>query len=88
MMLAFYLAATEVENDRRVLNVFYGMCRTKKVGRYMGLAPLGYICGCHLPLRGYLLCPECGKLLTGSPSKGRNQYYRYYHCASSCGVRF
>jgi hypothetical protein len=43
MMLAFYLAAPEVENDRRALNVFYGMRRARKEGRYMGLAPIGYI---------------------------------------------
>ena len=43
MMLAFYLAAPEVENDRRALNVFYGMRRAKKEGRYMGLAPTGYV---------------------------------------------
>ena len=43
MMLAFYLAAPEVENDRRALNVFYGMRRAKKEGRYMGLAPVGYL---------------------------------------------
>ena len=43
MMLAFYLAAPEVENDRRALNVFYGMRRAKKEGRYMGLAPVGYV---------------------------------------------
>ncbi|HYD90614.1 MAG TPA: recombinase family protein, partial [Flavobacterium sp.] len=30
MMLAFYLAAPEVENDRRALNVIYGMRRAKK----------------------------------------------------------
>jgi site-specific DNA recombinase len=42
MMLAFYLAAPEVENDRRALNVFHGMRRAKKEGRYMGTAPLGY----------------------------------------------
>jgi site-specific DNA recombinase len=200
MMLAFYLAAPEVENDRRALNVFNGMRRAKKEGRYMGLAPLGYInkmtedgkkyiaikddeakilkwaftqlgsgnlnteqvwkivrekglrssksnfwytirnpmyCGKifipkykdedsylvqgqhealisedlyydvqdvldgrkkkmrtkltvdeNLPLRGFLLCHKCGKLLTGSASKGRNQYYHYYHCTSSCGARF
>ena len=41
MMLAFYLAAPEVENDRRALNVFYGMRRARKEGRYMGLAPSG-----------------------------------------------
>ena len=43
MMLAFYLAAPEVENDRRALNVFHGMRRAKKEGRYMGCAPMGYV---------------------------------------------
>src|SRR3984957_6734875 len=42
MMLAFYLAAPEVENDRRALNVIHGMRRARKEGRYMGLAPIGY----------------------------------------------
>jgi site-specific DNA recombinase len=41
-----------------------------------------------LQLRGYLLCPKCGKLLTGSASKGNGGQYYYYHCASSCGARF
>jgi DNA invertase Pin-like site-specific DNA recombinase len=43
MMLAFYLASPEVENDRRALNVFHGMRRAKKEGRWMGGAPIGYI---------------------------------------------
>lgn len=43
MMLAFYLAAPEVENDRRSLNVFFGMRRAKKEGRWMGSIPLGYV---------------------------------------------
>jgi site-specific DNA recombinase len=43
IMLAFYLAAPEVENDRRALNTFHGMRRAKKEGRYMGKAPLGYV---------------------------------------------
>lgn len=42
MMLAFYLAAPEVENDRRALNTFHGMRRAKKEGRWMSTAPLGY----------------------------------------------
>ena len=203
MMLAFYLAAPEVENDRRALNVFFGMRRAKKEGRYMGTAPVGYInktnengekyialkepdagiikwafeevangvyaadqvrklaiqkglkcsrmsfwltlrnhvyCGkikiCAfkdeeetivegqhepliseklfyevqevlsgrrrkarpsgtqitghnmLPLRGFLICPKCGRMLTGSGSKGRYSIYYYYHCISSCGTRF
>ena len=200
MMLAFYLAAPEVENDRRALNVFFGMRRARKEGRYMGLAPYGYInktddggrkhispfdteadilkwafreiskgiynteqvykeaklkglklskavfwtcirnplyCGkiflpkhkdeesrfvrgLHdpiiteelyyevqdvldgrgrkyrlkvvanesLPLRGFLICPKCGKLLTGSASKGKTKYYTYYHCFGGCTHRF
>jgi site-specific DNA recombinase len=42
LMLAFYLAAPEVENDRRALNVTYGMKKARKEGRWMGKAPLGY----------------------------------------------
>lgn len=42
MMLAFYLAAPEVENDRRALNTFYGMRRAKKEGRWVSGAPIGY----------------------------------------------
>jgi hypothetical protein len=42
MMLAFYLAAPEVENDRRSLNVLVGMRRAKKEGRYVGSVPKGY----------------------------------------------
>lgn len=199
MMLAFYLAAPEVENDRRALNVIYGMRRAKREGRYMGLAPVGYInksdengkkyiahdganaeimkwafkeiargifnteqiwkaakekglkcskntfwdairnplyCGKifisafkdeeeqfvqglhqpivsealfqevqdvldgrgrnfrakiitvnEFPLRGFLICPDCGRLLTGSRSKGRSRYYSYYHCKGKCKHR-
>lgn len=202
MMLAFYLAAPEVENDRRALNVFHGMRRARKEGRWMASAPMGYInktsesgqkciapkepeasimkwafqevangvftadqirkqankkglkcermafwsalrnpvyCGkirviafkdeeeiianglhepliteqlfykvqdvltgrkrkvrlpgtqlvTHemFPLRGFLICPRCGRMLTGSGSKGYKVYY-YYHCISSCGCRF
>ncbi|VXC57330.1 Resolvase domain [Sphingobacterium multivorum] len=199
MMLAFYLAAPEVENDRRALNVFYGMRRAKKEGRYMGLAPVAYenktsengkkyispkepdasvlrwafneiakgifnteqvyklakekglkcsknafwqvirnplycgkifvpqfkdeesrfVTGQHegiitealyyevqdtldgrsrnyrpkikthdeFPIRGYLVCPDCGKILTGSKSKGRTRYYSYYHCVGGCTHR-
>jgi DNA invertase Pin-like site-specific DNA recombinase len=41
----------------------------------------------HLPLRGYLNCPKCGKILSGSQSKGYSKHYLYYHCTSSCGYR-
>ena len=200
MMLAFYLAAPEVENDRRALNVLQGMRRAKKEGRWMGGAPVGYInriredgrkyiapkapestimqwvfeqiaigilateqvwkearnkglkcsknnfwvairnpvyCGKifvpkykddesrfvqgqheplisevlfydtqdvldgkrkkqrtkvvaddQIPLRGFLICPRCGRMLTGSGSKGRKIRYYYYHCSSACGIRY
>ncbi len=42
IMLAIYLAAPEVDNDRRALNVFHGMRRAKKEGRWLGVCPKGY----------------------------------------------
>ena len=42
IMLAFYLAAPEVENDRRALNIIVGIRRARKEGRWVGTAPLGY----------------------------------------------
>lgn len=41
-----------------------------------------------MPLRGFLICPKCGRMLTGSASKGRHNHYYYYHCSSPCGCRF
>ena len=41
-----------------------------------------------MPLRGFLLCPRCGRTLSGSGSKGRKKRYFYYHCNSACGARF
>lgn len=43
MMLAIYLTAPEIENDRRGLNTFYGIRRARKEGRWPGLAPVGYV---------------------------------------------
>lgn len=202
MMLAFYLAAPEVENARRALNVKTGMIRARKEGRHMGTAPIGYankvyetgrkyiapkypeadivkwsfemlatgccsvlelyglakkrglkccknnfwhmiqnavycgkvfvpkhgneesyyVQGTHeaiiseelfytvqdvlhgkkrnpkaaikiaireeFPLRNFLTCPKCGRLITASRSKGRTEYYHYYHCVSACGWRY
>jgi len=41
-LLALYLTAPEVENDRRALNTLAGLRRAMKEGRYMGTAPFGY----------------------------------------------
>lgn len=199
-MLAIYLTAPEIENDRRALNTFYGLRRARKEGRWVSFAPIGYInrhdatgkkyiaidqpqakimawafkeiakniysiqqvyekasemglkcrrnnfyvairnpvyCGrilivkykdevAHtvnglhegiiseslfydvqdvlsgkkkpgkttilspemLPLRGFIKCSRCNRILCGSASKGRNGYYYYYHCSSACGCRY
>jgi len=39
------------------------------------------------PLRALLTCRKCGGKLTSSISKGRNDFYNYYHCRSKCGER-
>ncbi len=43
----------------------------------------------ELPLRGHLICPKCGRQLSGSASRSaQKNLYFYYHCLSSCGFRF
>jgi site-specific DNA recombinase len=42
VMLAIYLTAPEVDNDRRALNIFHGIRRGKKEGRWLGNCPRGY----------------------------------------------
>lgn len=200
IMLAIYLAAPEVENDRRALNVIAGMRKAMKEGRHVNMAPKGYrnardennnptiepgkdaplikwafeevqrgvynvmdiwrmvkqkglnvsksqiwnifrnpfycgklfipaykdeeakvVKGIHspiiseelfydvqdilngrkrkpltskhglreeFPLRGNLLCTQCGRLLTASTSKGNGGLYYYYHCTNGCKERF
>lgn len=58
MMLAIYLAAPEVENDRRALNTFYGMRRAQKEGRVMGTASYGYVNKCTEDGRKYIAIKE------------------------------
>ncbi|MEH3114634.1 recombinase family protein [Pedobacter terrae] len=41
----------------------------------------------NLVLRGIFECPNCGKTLTGSGSKGRRKKYYYYHCTKGCPYR-
>ncbi|MHB8260452.1 MAG: recombinase family protein [Bacteroidia bacterium] len=203
IMLAIYLAAPEVDNDRRALNIFHGIRRAKKEGRWIGTHVKGYknardeknkpimipeggkqeelikmvfsefatglynmeelrkklnkqglkssrnafwsllrnkayigkiflptykdepaewIEGLHegiinegifyqvqdiltgrknknkpnkystvrdeMPLRGFLACPQCGRNLTGSASRGRRgDRFFYYHCSNGCKER-
>src|SRR5574343_274865 len=42
VLLAIYLTAPEVDNDRRALNIFHGIRRGKKEGRWLGGCPIGY----------------------------------------------
>lgn len=39
------------------------------------------------PLRGNFVCPNCGKQITASKSKGNGGHYEYYHCKASCKIR-
>lgn len=43
------------------------------------------ICDENVPLRGFLLCQQCGRFLTGGPSKGKYKIYYYYRCLSCSG---
>ncbi|SEW57435.1 recombinase family protein [Chitinophaga arvensicola] len=43
VLLAMYIVTSEVENDRRSLNIKYGIHRAKQEGRWMGHAPMGFI---------------------------------------------
>ncbi|RFZ94143.1 recombinase family protein [Mucilaginibacter conchicola] len=38
-------------------------------------------------LRGFLICPACGKKLSGSFSRGSTRKYPYYHCFKGCPTR-
>ncbi len=60
IMLAIYLAAPEVDNDRRALNVFHGMRRAKKEGRWLGHSPKGYI-NTRDAINKPIIIPEGGK---------------------------
>ena len=43
----------------------------------------------NLALRGHLICPNCGKSLTGSASTNRfKTKYFYYHCQPGCKTPF
>jgi site-specific DNA recombinase len=38
-------------------------------------------------MRGHLICPKCGKTLTGSSALGNGGKYFYYHCTKGCKER-
>lgn len=39
------------------------------------------------PMRGHLICPRCGKTLTGSSALGNGGKYYYYPCTAGCKER-
>ncbi len=41
----------------------------------------------EISLRGFLLCPRCNRVLTGSGSRGNGGMYFYYHCTGGCKER-
>lgn len=42
----------------------------------------------ELPLIGHVICPKCGRVMTGSGSTGRaGGLYHYYHCQRKYGCR-
>ncbi|MBE9488988.1 MAG: recombinase family protein, partial [Bacteroidetes bacterium] len=40
------------------------------------------------PLKDFVLCPKCRNPLLASTSKGRSNYYSYYHCSKPCKTRY
>ncbi len=40
------------------------------------------------PIKANLVCPVCGKQITGSKSRGNGGLYEYYHCTAKCKVRY
>ena len=60
IMLAIYLAAPEVDNDRRSLNIFHGIRRGKKEGRWIGTHLKGYK-NARDEKNKPIMIPECGK---------------------------
>ncbi|MFY0255977.1 recombinase family protein [Chitinophaga sp. 30R24] len=91
IMLAVYLAAPEVENDRRALNVLYGMRRAKKEGRWMGPAPVGYANKITEDMRKYIapVEPYAGimKWVFNMMVTGQYQVEQLYREARLKGIR-
>jgi site-specific DNA recombinase len=53
--------------------------------REVGVYCIGY--SPNMPFRGFMQCPHCGRILTGSASGGRSRKYFYYHCSQGCKYR-
>ena len=61
----------------------FDRCQAVLAGRIPSAAPKlrGHP---DFPLRNFVRCASCDRGLTGSWSKGRSEYYAYYHCRPGC----
>ncbi len=41
----------------------------------------------NIPLVGFIQCPQCNKIMTGSGSRGNGGIYHYYHCQRKYGCK-
>lgn len=69
-----------------VTNELFNKVQEVQLGRKRN-AKLPSVINDDFPIKKNLVCPVCGKQITGSKSKGNGGYYYYYHCASTCKVR-
>jgi DNA invertase Pin-like site-specific DNA recombinase len=90
LMEGVLAAFAQFDNDCRSDRTRAGMKAALELGRWVFLAPIGYLNAprqrAHpdFPLRAFVRCESCGRGLTGSWSKGRSEYYAYYHCRPGC----
>ena len=77
---AIHEAIVEVELFRNVRNVLEG--RKNHNAKFPSAESELF------PLKANFICPKCGKQITASKSKGNGGHYEYYHCKSSCKIRF
>mgnify|MGYP002620068498 CR=1 FL=1 len=73
-------------HERLISPLLFGQVQ-EVLDRKRKKAPKKTVINEQLILRGFLVCPDCGKTLTGSASKGRSRKYYYYHCSSGCKFR-
>lgn len=70
------------EETFRIVQVLLSGKQPKQVHKFSEIDQM-------LPLRGHLICKSCGRVLTGSASKGGSGIrYFYYHCHPGCKERF
>ncbi|MBP9792626.1 MAG: recombinase family protein [Flavobacterium sp.] len=79
MVLGLHEPIVSEQLFNKVQNVLSGRKRNAK---------LPSVINDDFPIKKNLVCPICGKQITGSKSKGNGGHYLYYHCTSKCGIRY